>query len=650
MQPRNSLIAEFDSIAQVSVKSTTETGKEFELRAPNVPTRADNASSPPRRYLVCLPYQDGLLIGWSGAYLKFGGAWTAPVGAVERVRLDAPDTPLYMLRLSPKSSSFSAMQLIGKNEYSYPRITSPLTHADQARRFATSLLTALCLLLLLPMFEIYKLARRCSAQAAGSCLLIVGAWIAFTMSVGWPGFLGADAFSPFNLHGTGGMDLWYGVGYPLLVSAIINIAGPELSLLLKVTVVGVAVLWVTLRALNGGANALLVCIYLVAMLAFTGTTIVSATELRDAANAVALSGFGIYVFALLITCRATNQQLPGWHYLLLAILGALIVLLRIDNVVFVAPLLASFAFGRHWRRSMPAFLIIATLWFSITPVVIQYVMDNGENWKNDSRLYKQTAFINPLVGMLRGGFLPPTEQAELSAVLGKVLNVDYSIEHWAPSDVIYWHRTHKGPGTPESLAELQRAFVVNAIRHPVEFAMLRTATALKALGMDNTAAWMVREYIDRPLRRVPYYDHFSSDEARSKDMAILAGYRSTMHAYPALTEKVLSWYERLALGTPQLLLAFALLLGFRMLPAASLVAAALLARTAVFWLLQPASVFMYLAELQILGSLLPLMAWMEWRQRSLSTSDARSPAGPAMPERSAMAARTSNRSIARPNM
>ncbi|MBO9332670.1 hypothetical protein GHR37_26345 [Achromobacter xylosoxidans] len=622
--PEQPVMAEFDPQAQASVKITTDANAAYELMAPNARTTADGDSSPARLYLVCLPYDDGLLVAWSGAYLKYGGAWTAPVGAVERVRLDIPDTPLFVLRLLSRSSSFSPLQQIGKNEFAYPSIPSPPTHADQARRFATSLVAALCVLLLLPAYEIYKLARVCSFREAGSCLLIVGIWMVFTVSTAWPGFLGADAFSPFNLHGVGGMDLWYGVGYPLLVSAIINLGGPELSLLLKVLVVGLAMIWVTLRALNTGAKGRLVCVYLVTMLTLTGVTIVSATELRDAANAVALSGFGIYVFALLTQYRGTNQLMPGWHYLLLALLGAIIVLLRLDNIVFVALLLTGFAVGQHLRRGMPACLAIAAIWLGITPVVVQYVMDNGETWRHDTRLYKQTAFINPLVGMLRGGSLPATEQAELSATLNKVINVDYSIKHWTPSDIIYWHQTHKGAGTPESLAELQRAFVMNAIRHPVEFSTLRTATALKALGMDDAAAWMVKKYIDRPFLRRPYHDHFSGDDARLKDMAILAGYRSSEHLYPTLTRKVRSWYERLALGTPQVLLAFALLFGFHRVPTTSLLAAAVLMRTTVFWLLQPASVFMYLAELQILGSLLPLLAWIEWRQRSLSSSKDRS--------------------------
>ena len=83
-----------------------------------------------------------------------------------------------------------------------------------------------------------------------------------------------------------------------------------------------------------------------------------------------------------------------------------------------------------------------------------------------------------------------------------------------------------------------------------------------------------------------------------------------------MTTKVHSWYERIALGGPQVLFALVLLFGFRRFPATALLAAALLLRVAVFWLMQPASVFLYLAELQILGTLLPLLAWTEWRLRS----------------------------------
>ena len=66
----------------------------------------------------------------------------------------------------------------------------------------------------------------------------------------------------------------------------------------------------------------------------------------------------------------------------------------------------------------------------------------------------------------------------------------------------------------------------------------------------------------------------------------------------------------------------ALMFGFRRHPAASLLAVALMARAGLFWLMQPASVFLYLSELQILGTLLPLLAWIEWRQRVRGCVDA----------------------------
>lgn len=617
------LVAEFDPQEKVSVRGTGA-GVEFSLATPDLPMTSADDATPSRRFLVCWPHRDGLLLAWSSAYLKYGDAWAAPVGAVDRVRLDTPKSPAVVLRLSSNTSRFAPLEPLGANEFSYPRIPTPLTHADQARRFATALIAALCVLLLMPMKEIFKTLRALESNGRGAAarwsLLIVSAWMVFAIGVAWPSFIGPDAFSPFSLHGVGGMDLWYGMGYPLFVSAVINLGGPEISLLLKVLVTGLVMLWVALRAVEAGAKGWIVCAYLIAMLALTGTTVVAATELRDALNGVALSSFGIYVFALLARYRRTGQSLPARHILLLAVLGGMAVLLRIDNIVFVGPLLAGLAFGPHWRRMLPACLVIAAIWIGATPAVVRYVIDSGDHGELDMRLYKQTAYINPLVGMLRGDSLSLAEKEDLTATLQKVLKVDYSIENWTPSDIIYWHQSHRGPGTPKTLAELQKAFVMNALRHPAEFVTLRTATSLKALGMDNAAAWLAKNHIDRTLRRVPYYDHVANQEAYWQSMVLLSGYRPPQHLFPEAAEKVLAWYSDVALATPQLLIALALLLGFRRFPATSLLAGAVVLRAALFWLAQPASVFLYLAELQILGALLPVLAWIEWRQRSRTTA------------------------------
>lgn len=616
--PDRPLVAEFAAQTQVSVQGVMSAGTEFVVEAPDLPAGKDGASAAGRRFLVCWPYEDGMLVAWSSAYLKYG-AWTGPVGVIERIRVNAPGVPAVVLRLSSGLSTFAPLQPLGAHEFAYPRILSPLSHGDQARRFATSLIAGLCVLLLLPLYEVYKLLRiprdRNQGSAAGCCLLIIGAWALFTIGVTWPGIIGWDAISPFIQHGTGGMALWYGVGYPLYISAMLNLGGPELSLLLKVLLVGLAMLWVALRALCAGAKGWLVCAYLAGMFFLTGTTMVAATELRDAVNGVALSAFGIYAFALLIRYRPTGPSLPALHYCLLAIFGAMTVLLRTDNIVFVGTLLAGFALGRGWRRTLPVCLAMAVLWMGVTPGVVRYVMDSGDQGQGEMRLYKQSAFVNPLVGMLRGDSLTSAERAELSTTLNKVLKVDHSIEHWTPSDVVYWHQTEKGQGTPEILAELQKAFVMNAIKHPLEFATLRTITSLKALGMDAASAWLAQKYIDRPFLQPPYFDHLAGKDAHWQSMVVLAGYRPPAHLFPEVMTRVHSWYERIAMGAPQVLFALVLLFGFCRFPATSLLAAALLLRVAVFWLMQPASVFLYLAELQILGTLLPLLAWTEWRLR-----------------------------------
>ena len=577
------------------------------------------APSAGRLFAVCWPYDGGLMLGWTSAYFRFS-AWSGPVHAVDRVYLTAPTMPVLMLRLSSATGRYLPMEKIGPGEYSYPALIAPWNHAELARRFVTSLIAGLCVLLVLPFGQIFSQVKSNVKAGRGATAVGLSAitfvWAVATIAIGWPGILGWDALSPVIQHGAGGISLWYGVGYPLLISAFINLGGLELSLLLKVVLVGIVVLWTALEALKKGARGWLIITYVVGMFIFSGTAMASATELRDAVNSVALSGFGLLCFVFLIERARRDIQLSAWHYAVIAVLGSLLVLLRVDNIVYAGALLAGFASVRPWRRNLLGCLVIAMAWLAVTPMSTRYVMEGGDHGKTEMRLYKVSAFVNPLVGMLRGNALTSEERSALRATLDKVLKVDYSVEHWTPSDVIYWHQSDKGPPSPETLSELQRAFVVNALKHPLEFFTLRTATFLKALGVDSAAAWIAGGHIARPFSLPPYFDHLAGDDAHWRSMVALAHYRPAAHLYPSVTATVYSWYERIALALPQLIFAVVVAIGFRRHPVASLVAVALLVRAALFWLMQPASVFLYLGELQILGTLLPLLAWLEWRQRA----------------------------------
>lgn len=614
----NPLVVELDPSRASELQAKGEgVSAQFSVR-PEV-SDSTGAGNGRRLFAVCWPYEGGLMVGWSSAYFRYS-AWSAPVHAVERVYVTASSAPALMLRLSSTTRRYLPMEIIQAGEFTYPKLSAPWNHAELARRFVTALIAGLCILLAIPITRIGKMVGdnvKAGKGAAVSCLLAVtGVWMVATIAISWPGIIGWDALSPVIQHGAGGVSLWYGVGYPLLTSAFLNLGGPEFSLLMKVLLLGVTILWVALEALNEGARAWLVNAYVVGMLVFTGTTMVVATELRDAVNSVALSGFGLLCVVLLIDLRHRRMQLSSWHYAMIVILGAGLVLLRTDNIVYVGVLLLGFAFVRPWRRNLVLCVAIALVWLAATPLTIRYVLAGGDHGRAEMRLYTVSAFVNPLVGMLRGDALSSEERVALGDTLEKVLKVDFSVEHWTPSDVIYWHQSDKGHPSVATLAELRRTFVVYALRHPIEFFTLRTATFVKALGMDSAAAWIAKGHIDRPFSLPPYFDHLAGNDAHWRSMVALAGYQPPEHLSPDLTAKMYAWYERIALGIPQLLFALLVAVGFRRHPATSLLAAALLGRAALFWLMQPASVFLYLGELQVLGTLLPLLAWSEWRQRA----------------------------------
>jgi len=578
-----------------------------------------------RLFAVCWPYGDGLMVTWTSAYFRYN-AWKGPVHAVNRVYLDTPEQPALMLRLSSPTGRYTPMESIGPGEYAYPKLTFPWNHAELARRLATALIAGLCVLLIIPIAAICNMVKaraRDGRRVSTACVLaIAGVWMVATIVVGWPGIIGWDAISPVIQHGAGAVSLWYGVGYPLLVSALINLGGLELSLLLKTLIACLVVLWVALRALEEGASGWVINVFAAGMFLLSGTTMVAATELRDAVNGVVLSGFGLLCYVLFTGVRRQSASFSPWHYAMIALLGTLLVLLRTDNIVYVGVLLCGFAFVRPRWRNVLACLSIVALWLAATPLSTRYVMERGDHGKAEMRLYKVSAFVNPLVGMLRGEALTRDERLALSTTLDKVLKVDYSVEHWTPSDVIYWHQSDKGSPSPETLAELQRSFIFNALHHPLEFFTLRTATFVKSLGMNQAAAWLAKGHIDRAFSLPPYFDHLGGQDTYWRSMVALAGYRPAAHLFPELAAKMYAWYEGIAFGALQLLCAVALMFGFRRHPAASLLAVALIARAGLFWLMQPASVFLYLSELQILGTLLPLLAWIEWRQRVRGCVDA----------------------------
>lgn len=564
------------------------------------------------RSFVTLP--DGVAFSWHIVGVKMQGDTGHGAHSIFRVSFGAP------LRAY-------ALPSAGGDAFRVVPVERTATRMDLAIRLFSAAAASFIVLLIALAFGVAKrlfgLAR--SGRSLAVVLGTVGivGWMALAALITWPAVVGWDGTMPYTAYGAGYYDTWYGVGYPLLMGALLLLQGPQL-----VTAIGVAgttVLLLTalaagLDSRNRSARALLVVLCL-GWLPLSIIPFASAIQLRDAMNGPVMAAFAIGVYWMLRSWNAwaPAQRCVGVAWLIVN--GAVAVLLRIDNLPTLVILFAGACFLCSGRRLPRLGMLAAALavWFAITPLMERALFPDRAALAAEKRLYGTTALINPVTGMLKFGqdSLPPDTAAHTRTVLDRLIDVDYGLAHWSPYNIVYWHQTasKRPPPTDAALKDLRGTFLRLALHNPALFVKLRLATLASNLGYGGAVGGMQMNAAD--FEGQSFYDHLVDPHGPIPKFRWLYGFFPSNHLWPQAAMALRHWTATIATHLPQLALCLIALACFRRYPPCALIAAGTVARVGVFFLFAPASVFLYLYDLQLIGFCLPfLMAG--WRGESVS--------------------------------
>jgi hypothetical protein len=449
-------------------------------------------------------------------------------------------------------------------------------------------------------------------------------WLGLALVIGWPAVIGWDGLSPYIQAQTGEIMLWYGIGYPLIVGGFLQLGSGALVTAWSAALVLVLVLGVAAGLLRVGGKqaANLPPIMLVALLPFTAIAIGMLTHLRDAMNGLLLATFAVASFW-------TSLRWGGWHgterwvsLLGLLLLGAVLALLRVDNLPTLAILLLGMGLysGGVSLRSLAGIVFVGACWLGIGPTVEQYVFPNRVAAMEEKRTYEVTALINPLMGMLVNGEgrISEAQRTQIRSVLDTVMDVAAAEKQWTPYNIIYWHESYqqRPRPTPETLDALRKTFVSSILTNPSLFLQLRLATFSATLGHTWFYPGGPQDPAGERLGKVVFPDHLQSDNPHWIRLSELHGFVSNAHALPEQVKWLREWSGKMASNVLPLIVCIVVALRFRRSPLAAVVAVGEIVRAGVFFLLAPASVFLYLYDMHLLGFLLPMMALTEQAVRA----------------------------------
>ena len=622
------ILAEFPSDAMPFVDwDGAQSGR---LAAPEVVLASGEASQ--RLFLLAQRTREGVLLAWSRNHVVLP-AWEVPTYTIKRVALE-PDSSGSVFRVDSETGGFAALEpsvQASTRIYDLKPLARPESRAQLMRKIVASLLVGGLVLLLLPARAVVRsFMRLWRAGGRLGALAVVGLSTglpALAVLLAWPGILGWDAFSPFLQYSAGGLTLWYGIGYPLIVPAVLLLFGPVAVTILQTLIVMVLLSWAGLYALENGVRIAWVLGLLMGGLLVTALPVVMLTHLRDAMNAVGLAAFAVLAFAWLQRLRDARASQP-WLMGAIWALGGFLTLMRIDNLAFLMAFLAmAWLFSRLYARHVAKlWLIVGVMglsWLSINSVFEHLLVPDKLGSQAEQRLYQVTAYINPVFGAYAAGVQGVSEQRDLEAVLEPILDVNAAKAAWTPFDVIYWHQHLKGTPSPEALAALRQQYWRVVQEDFPLFMRMRVATFLGMLGHakegQDLVPWIQERRINSSLLLV---DHFMSPDPHWQRLIAMADFPYDRHPLERQVNLLFDHWNRLMTHVPQLLLVGLCALGIRRAPAAGLLAWAELGRVAVFLFFAPAAVFLYLGELQFLGLILPMLALAE-RKRSVQAETSR---------------------------
>lgn len=507
-----------------------------------------------------------------------------------------------------------------------PALVRPDTGSFVAMKVFAGLVGASIVLLIaaagkivLALARSYRDGRR--LQVLASVLGCVG-WLGLGVAVGWPAIIGWDGFSPYIQAQTGSVTLWYGLGYPMIVGGFLLLgSGPLVS---AWSVLGTEVLLLGAAALllRRGSSAVswVAPVLLCVVLPFTAVMVGMMTHLRDAMNGLMLALFAFCGFYAALKWKAWSSLQRNWILAGLLLWGAVLALLRIDNVPTLLVLAGGLALGARGFdvRTFALVAVAAACWIGVSPQVERFAVPDREGAAREKRLYGSTAVINPLAGMLvyGKGRIPDGLYAEIHDTLDKVMDADVAAQRWSPYHIIYWHDTNAKRDVPtvETNEQLRGLYLRALKADPVLFLKLRLATFGAMLGHE----WFEPEsYLKANGSGHPSFnDHLLNVDPNWRHLSELLGYAPAAHALPEQARALLEWEGRIASTALQLIVCIVVALRFRRSPLAAVVALGEIVRAGVFFLLAPASVFLYLYDIHLLGFLLPMLALTEQAVRA----------------------------------
>lgn len=577
-----------------------------------------------RRFLLLERYPDHLQVFASGAYIQLS-AWDSFSKWIGSLRLlDANGTPAgKLLRIVSDGVGTYDVLKHGhiSGEYLLPEIERPDTPSFIAMK-GFAIVAALgfvsMLILLGRIFQILLILYR-DGQKISVLVSVAGCvfWIVLALLSGWPAIMGWDGLSPYIQAETGQINLWYGLGYPLMVGGILLLGKGWLvtvlcTLATLCVLLGTAAICLqTNTSLARRLAPLMLCV----VLPFSAIPMGMMTHLRDATNGLMLTAFSLTAFVVTYRWNMLSLPIQRLALVLLMMFGAILILLRIDNLPSLMILLVGLTYlsGYSHLKKLAVLLTTTMCWLTVSPLLESYVMPDKESTKLEKRNYESTAMINPLVGILAHGQsgVPAPLLSDLRTTLDKVLDIDAAKKNWSPYHIIYWHESSILRGVPEeaTIKHLRSLYIQTLLADPVLFMRVRLMTFSVTLGhalLDPDGV-----YIESIGRYPNFHDHLSTDDVNWRRIAQVAGFSPNAHADKAMTAAFINWTSRVASSYLPLLICFAVLLGFKKNPLCAVLALGAIARTGLFLMLEPASVFLYLYDMHFLGFLLPMLVLVE---------------------------------------
>lgn len=575
-----------------------------------------------RRFLLVKAVPGGLRISASSAYLRLSAYehFSDSIVAVRVIRQDS-EAAGRLVALMSESGGYAFMAYDGAGAYLVPALSRPDTPSVIGMKILAALIAASAVLLLALGARITRVLASSFAHGRPIQVLlsVIGCmgWLGISLVAGWPAIMGWDGFSPYIQAQAGAISLWYGLGYPMIVGGFLMLGPPFLINIWSTVCTALLLLGTAALLLRHGSSRagwmapILLCVLLPCTAILAGTM----THLRDAMNGLTLAMFAVGAFYAGLRWHAWPALQRCVAAGVLMVCGAILALLRIDNIpalLAISTLMLASLYGVR-LRAMAAALLVALLWLGINPIVERQVIPDRASAASEKRLYKSTALINPLTGMLASNrsTLPEPLRKDLRETLDKVLDVDHAIKHWSPSHIRYWHESMERRAVPtdETNRHLQKLYVQVVLADPLTFLEIRLATFMEMLGYAGF------RYAP-PQRAAIFHDHLLTQSEGWRRLSEILGFAPTGHPFPDAAKSLLSWQEKNIGTLVQLLVCIAVAFRFRRHPLASAIAAGEIARAGVFFLFAPASVFLYLYDLHILGLLLPLLALTEQSVRS----------------------------------